>query len=172
LNGTADFFLTCNGTVTRVTRTNPMNDSTCFPGSAPLDAHADVIDTELVSMSLDCGNNITVTAGCGLGACAPLPRSLGAIVEDPSDDTIGDSFFDVFFEVKLGVGVCLYNPTPLRVQAPICGVPPVASYEHSGTPVPLFRVGMPGTTAATLVVAQHQVPGLDDYKCLPSERSS
>jgi len=149
---------------TTVDRAAASDTSTNFPGAfgSSADFHNDIIDIELVALSLT-GGGITVTAGAGLGNGGVLPPSKGVIVEDPSDNTLAQSFFDVFFEVDLGGGLYLYNQIPLTVQSEIDRVPPNAAYHHVITsPIPLYlgfaNIGDPDFIFANLVTAQHIVP--------------
>jgi hypothetical protein len=91
-----------------------MDDSLEFPGLKPVEGHLDVIDTEIVEMCL-MGEGVTLRAGLGQGGI--INRSPGAIAEDPADSMIGESFFDVFFEVDIGGGQLAYNQDPMRIEA-------------------------------------------------------
>jgi len=139
-----------------VSRSNPLDDSNHFPGLRPVDAHLDVIDTEIISM---CLTNGTVTLRAGQGQGGIISPSLGAIAEDPVDPLTGESFFDVFFEVDLGGGQFLYNHTPLKIQADITCVPPQVTYLHPLTCLHLFTNPNPGQGihVANLVTAEHSV---------------
>jgi hypothetical protein len=139
-----------------VVRSAPKDDSTQFPGLAPLDGHRDVLDTEILSMHLS-GGGMSMVAGGGLGQAGVLRRSLGAIVEQPADPAFGDSFFDVYFEFDLGGGNYLYNHAPLRVSSKIDCVPPATTYIHPFDCIPLFNSPYPGTgeAVAQLVRADH-----------------
>jgi hypothetical protein len=141
-----------------VRRSNPRDDSIVFPGTRALDGHLDVIDTEIVSMSLT-RSGVTLTAGAGLGQGGVLAPSYGVIAEQPGDITLADSFFDVFFEVDLGSSLFAYNFEPLRVNAKIDCLPPDTRYIHPQGCIPLFSA--PPTTpglvvhVANLVTADH-----------------
>ncbi|UCC30105.1 MAG: hypothetical protein JSU86_18145, partial [Phycisphaerales bacterium] len=139
-----------------VRRSDPRDDSIQFPGLRPLDGHLDVIDTEIVSMSLTDGL-VTLTAGGGLGQGGILRRSNGAIAEQRADNLLADSFFDVFFEVDLGGGVYAYNREPLRVYAKINCVPPDATYIHPRECIMLWDTPVEGEgrIVAYLVQADH-----------------
>ena len=143
---------------TTINRSDPLDDSANFPGTRPVDGHLDVIDTEIVSMSLTGGPGITLTAGAGLGQGGVLKPSLGAIGEQASENNLADSFFDVFFEVDLGGGNLVYNHTPLVIEAKIDCVPPDAEYIHPTGCVPLFDSPIQGTgvLVANLVSAVHK----------------
>ena len=152
----ADTSLVMHGPVW-VRRSDPMQDSLHYPGISPVDGHLDVIDTEMVSMSLSRGP-ISLIAGAGLGNGGMLAPSLGAIVEQPDNDLLADSFFDVFFEVDLGGGQFAYNRVPLRVQSVIDCLPPDAHYIHPVDCIPLYQSpgpGGPDVVIANLVTADH-----------------
>ena len=140
-----------------VSRSNPRDDSQMYPGVAPIDGHLEVIDTEIISMSLSGGGGVTLTAGGGYGQGGVLARSLGTIVEKQSDPKLADSFFDVFFEVNLGGGVYVYNHTPMRVSSVIDCVPPNARYVHPIGCLALYNSPTPGQgrEVARLVTADH-----------------
>jgi len=167
----ADTNLQLNGPV-RVAKIGPLDDSGQFPGSAVMDGHLDVIDTEIISMTLF-GGGVQLTAGAGLGA-SPISPTLGTIVEQPADPARADSFFDVFFEVAIP-GMFLYNQQPLRIQAEITCVPPDVDYLHPITCLPLYESPVPGQgeRVFNLVTARHTpfpncFPdcGKDNIECL------
>jgi len=141
---------------TTVHRNDRSDDSANFPGSSPIDGHLDVIDTEIVSMNLTTGG---VALRAGSAATVPLTPSLGTIVEQTGDPALGDSFFEVFFEVDLNGDMLAYNQVPLRVETAIDRVPPDAIYIHVVTdPIPLYPTPDPQPTqqaVACLVTAQH-----------------
>ncbi len=148
-----------------ITRSAPLDDSGNFPGLRPLDGHLDVIDTEIVSMCLT-GGGVTLIAGAGLGQGGVLAPSLGAIAEQPGDNTKAYSFFDVMFEVDLGGGSFAYNQTALRIEVGLDGslngitcVPPQGDYIHPTGCLGFFTSPIPGqgTQVANLVSAQHNV---------------
>jgi hypothetical protein len=145
-----------------VNRSDPRDDSVAFPGLRSFDGHLDVIDTEIVSMSLT-GGGVTLTAGGGLGQGGVLRQSLGAIAEQSGDPETADSFFDVFFEVDLGGGRYLYNQSPAVIESIIDCVPPRATYiKPPGVCLPLYTSPIPGqgTHMANLVTGRHIVnPG-------------
>jgi len=112
----------------------PSDVSLLYPGLRPLDTHLDVIDTEMVSLSL-VGGGLTMVAGDGTGnllSNGPL-YSPGAIAELPADPSLASSFFDVFFELQGPFGT-LHNLTPLRFESEIGHLPPSSSnlYNSSG----------------------------------------
>jgi hypothetical protein len=128
--------------------------------------HLDVIDTEILAMELK-GGGYTLRAGAGQGEGAPLTATKGTIVEQASDPTLADSFFDVFFEVELPGGGYAYNQTPLRVSSVIDCVPPESDYIHPDQPITLYDspvVGQ-GNIVARIISARHRVgpptPGLN-----------
>jgi hypothetical protein len=111
-----------------VVRTGPLDDSAYFPGSAPVDEHLDVIDAEITQMVLTGPGGETLIAGVELGQGGVLQASLGTTVEDPSDSGVGDSFFNVYFEIDLGGGQYVYNHEPLVMSADITCVPPIETF--------------------------------------------
>ncbi len=115
----------------------------------------DVINTELASMSLTGGGH-TLIAGAGQGGIPAANTSLGCITEQAANNTLGDSFFDVFFELQHASLGSLFNHTPLRVEAVIDRVPPQDVYIHVITaPIDLFDDPTTGTVVARLVTANH-----------------
>ena len=144
-----------------VERRPALDDSINFPGTRPVDAHLDVIDTEILSMSLT-GGGATLRVGLGAAGIDPgvLP-TLGAIAEDPGDNTAGQSFFEVFFEVELPGNVFLYNHQPLSLGTDIDRVAPNAVFTPPGpicldlfdSPVAIFA----NDTGINLVEAIHDV---------------
>lgn len=164
LDGIVDQDLTLTGPTT-VERGSPLDDSVTFPGTRPVDGHLDVIETEMLSMNL-VGSGVTLKAGEGQGFGGSLGPSNGLIFEQSSDNTMCESFFDIFFEVDLGGGNRAYNHQALRLQTAIDRVPPADSYTRtSATPLPLFDrpVGQPNPVqVANLITASHVVQ-VDDY---------
>lgn len=106
-------------------------------------------------MSLS-GGGVTLTVGADLGQGDVLPPSWGTIVEQPEDNTLADSSFDVFFEVDLGGGMYVYNHDPLVIAAKIDCVPPETTYIHPTGCLPLYDDPIAGTVVANLVSAQHR----------------
>ena len=141
-----------------INRSDPLDDSANFAGLRAVDGHLDVIDTEIVSMCLT-GGGVTLVAGAGQGQGAVLAPSLGAIAEQPGDNEVAESFFDVFFEVDLGGGAYAYNQTALRIQIDINCVPPQAEYLHPTGCLELYTSPVPGQgiNVANLVSAEHHV---------------
>lgn len=137
-----------------IDRSAALDDSIFFPGTRPVDAHIDVIDTEIVSMSLT-GEGHTLLVGSGLGI-NPLAPSRGNIAEQSVDNRFADSFFDVFFEITTPSLALLYNHVPLQLTDIIDQVPPRGVYEHPVTCLDLFTLPVGGTdTGINLVTAQH-----------------
>jgi hypothetical protein len=132
----ADVSAVLNGPA-HIVRSPSHDDSLFYPGLRPIDGHRDVIDTEIVAMELT-GGGLTLRAGAGFGHGGVLRPSRGAIAEDPADALLGDSFFDVFFEVDLGGGHFAYNWIPVRVEADVTCLPPQVTYIHVLACIPLF----------------------------------
>jgi hypothetical protein len=126
------------------------------PCPAIVDGHMDVIPTEIISMNLT-GSGFTLIVGHS--AAPELQHSLGYVVEKPDDNTLGCSFFDVFFKIITPNGP-LYNQSPLKLEALIDQVPPVVTFSPSGDiciglyTSPIYGEGM---LVANLVQAQHTV---------------
>jgi hypothetical protein len=116
------------------------------------------IPTEIVSMSLT-GGGYTLTAGLQQGTCTPalMHPSLGSIIQTSMPE-LGESFFDVFFEVRLPSGMCLWNHEALRIDGLIDRVPPCGDYLHPTGIVPLYdQPDTPAVHVANLVSARHRV---------------
>ncbi len=149
---------------TTVQRQGASDASANFPGAfgSSTDSHIDVIDTEIVSMSLGGGGGYTLTAGLGLTpGGVNLNPSKGTIVEKAINNTLADSFFDVFFEVALPGGTLfLYNQSAVTVTAVIDRVKPQTVYLHPAGCVALFTQQVGGTHVANLIDAQHHTVGL------------
>ena len=161
LDNVADTTLMMCGPVS-ISRSDPLNASVNFPTVTGPAGHVgpDVIDTEIVSMNLT-GGGASLRAGAG--GVPALDPSLGAIAET-SDNTLADSFFDVFFEIDLGGGQFAYNQEALRVEAVITCVPPGASFVYlSTTPISLFTAPSGGSEIARLVTTQH-----DNFPACPN----
>ena len=140
----------------RIRRSNPQDDSRFFPRLRPVDGHFDVIDTEMVGMMLS-GDGVVLTAGEGLGYGGVLKPSYGAIAEQPLNKEAADSFFDVFFEVDFGLGLRGYNRDPLRVESDVTCLPPVTTYIHPDSCIPIYTSLDPRDERiiAWLVTADH-----------------
>ena len=151
-DSTPDLSLVLSGP-TIVQRSGPLDDSVNFPGLRPVDGHLDVIDTEIVSLTLT-GAGVTLRAGAGFIASG-LP-SLGAFAEQPGDPTIADSFFDIFFEIDiLALGMTLHNTTAFLLAALILEVPPLSiNYVHP-LPDPVLLFNVQGEPVAQLINAVH-----------------
>ena len=135
--------------------------------SARVDSHK-AIPTEIVNMVLSDGPNGAIKLIAGQSAAPELRRSLGAIVEFQGNDSLALSFFDVFFKIVTPMGT-LYNHEPLRIQADIDRVPPVAVYQHIFDS--LFCIGLydspdpgQGTKRANLVKAEHETTPLQVFE--------
>lgn len=151
-----------------VDRSDPLDDSNNYPGLRPVDGHLDVIDAEIISMALANGG-ITVVAGEGHGQGGVLGPSLGAIAEQPSDPSLGDSFFDVFFEINMGGVMYIYNHDPLRIEAVIDRVPPFGViYIKPPGCLPLYTSPSGGSHVSNLVTAElhiisEDIPTLSEW---------
>ena len=131
-----------------INRSDPLDDSTNFPGLRPVDGHLDVIDTQMVYMCLT-GGGITLVAGDGEGQGGVLAETLGAIAEIPGDPALAESFFEVYFEVDLGGRDYVYNHDPLIIQVDeINCVPPRARYIHPTGCLALYTDPVGGTHVA------------------------
>ena len=152
LDCVADTSLVLNGPVI-VGRTGSRDDSAQFPGLRPIDGHQDVIDTEMLSLDLT-GGGVTLVAGAG-NAHVPIRPTRGAILEDTSDASLADSFFDVFVELDMGGGHFVYNHDPLTVKSEgLTCLPPITSYLHPTGCLPLFSEPVGGVHVANLVSAR------------------
>ena len=150
----ADTNLVLGGPVT-IRKKGPSDDSDQFPGLRPIDGHLDVIDTEILFMSLT-GGGMTLIAGAGMGDIS-LPASIGAIAETPNNPAVADSFFDVFFEIRYGGASNAFNQVPLRVATRVECLPPDSLYLHITGCVPLYSSPVPGQGihVANMVSANH-----------------
>lgn len=117
---------------------------------------AGTIATEIVDLCLT-GGGATMIAGAGLGQGGLLSATLGSIVEDGVNNTIGHSSFDVFFEIDLGGGNFVYNQTPIVIHADITCVPPKVLYIHPTGCHPLFDAPVGGVLVANLTSANHNL---------------
>jgi len=152
-----------------VERQAPSDDSANFPNLRPVDGIKDVIDTEIVNMSLT-GNGITLMVGKNTPGIYPnIPRTLGAVAEQADADAkLGDSFFHVFFEVTGVPGGPVYSHTPLKVEAVISYVPPHVVYMHpTSLCLPLFNDPVGGVPLYNLVSAYHDTGGVGGLAELP-----
>ena len=151
----ADWQVDLEGPVV-VRRTDPLDDSLQFPGLAPLDGHLDVVDTEIISMTLSSPQAVLVA---GAGSSTDLQPTLGAAVERMSDPFHVDSFFDVYFEIDLGNGMKAYNHDPVRVEAVLDCMPPDVDFIFPVSCLPLYDSPIPGSgfVVAQLIDVRHDV---------------
>ncbi len=113
------------------------------------------IVTEITNMDLG-GSGLALVAGMSPGNAITQP-SLGTIQQqDPPDDALADSTFDVYFEAELpGIGK-VWNHGPLHIEAVITCVPPDADYVHpAGQCVGLYDDPTGGVIVAYLGNAKH-----------------
>ncbi len=128
LDGVPEFdatFVGGSGT-TVVDRSTALDDSIFFPGLRPVDGHLDVIDTEIVSMQLT-GTGAATGWTLRAGVFQGVAPSLGAVAEQAGDNTLADSFFNVFFEIDGTPFGTLNNINPLRVEAEVDRLPPIGT---------------------------------------------
>jgi IPTL-CTERM motif len=125
---------------------------------------ATTFNTELRQMWLKSADGtVEVKAGLDMNAGAnatqqALSNSTGQIVQKASDNTLADSFFDVFVEVKLPSGLYAYNQTAIHVQSAISCIPPRAEYIAPQVCTPLYsQPGAGGTLRARLTAERHLV---------------
>ena len=144
LDGIPEFDATFFGGpgTTIVNRSEALDDSLTFPGLEPLDGHMDVIDTEIISMNLTgtgAATGWTLRAGTTVGLAQ---QTLGAVAEQPGDNTLADSFFDVFFEIDGTPFGTLHNNTALLVEAVVDRLPPIGiDYNANNlleSPLPMY----------------------------------
>jgi hypothetical protein len=157
-----DLSLILSGPVT-VDRSEPSDDSNRFPGLRDEDGHLDVIDTEILSMSLT-GSGYILVAGAGHGHGGDLDHSYGATAELP-DSSLRDSFFDVFFEIEMPDGMPLYNHESVRIATIIDRVPPFGATYIKPTELCLPLYTGTGVHVANLVEAEHNIPA-EVLQCL------
>ncbi len=123
--------LNLTGPVT-VDRAAASDVSANFGGVGSVDSHLDVIDTEIMTMTMT-GGGFTMKVGTSTtGINAGVPRSLGALEEQAGNNLLGDSFFDIFFEADDGVNPKTYNQSALRLDAdpPLDRVPPLSGTDY------------------------------------------
>lgn len=122
-----------------ILRNDPSDDSRNYPGSRPTDGHLDVIDTEILSLSLIC-SGATIVAGAGQGQGGVLPASPGVIAEETADSALAESFFDCYLEAHIN-GQYVYNYIPIRLQASIDRFPPYGqTYSFTGCIPPTIHL--------------------------------
>jgi|GEM_PF-6747566 len=121
------------------------------------DGHCNVIDAEIIEMVLTGPDGMTLTAGAGLGHVGQLPQSLGSILENSPDASVGAASFKVFFEIDDGMDDpnYYYNHAPFIVKADITCVPPAVALQADDscvalydTPVAMGRAMQNGTVIA------------------------
>jgi hypothetical protein len=134
------------------------------PGSLDPD-HKNMIDTEIVSMSLTGMGGVTLTAGDGVGnglddnPWMHSPGWIEEIVADPYDQA--ESHFNVRFTVTLPPalgGMTLYNPVPHPMRATITELPPQVFVYISyppGTQTELWDEANPSGPVAIITTATH-----------------
>ncbi len=149
----ADTNVVAGGPVT-IREQGPVDDATFYPGTRPIDGHLDVINTQIMAMSLT-GGGVNLKAGTLSGSVQPLQPSRGVIAEQPSNPNLADSFFDVFFEIEYSPGLYAYNHVPIQVAQTISCKPPQDNYYHLGGCTPLYSSPTGGTVVANLVQANH-----------------
>lgn len=86
------------------------------------------IDTEITEMELT-GGGATVLVGPGPGN-GITQQSLGIIVEEPADNMLAATTFEVFFEADLPGYDRVWNHIPFQIESVIDCVPPDAEYIH------------------------------------------
>lgn len=133
--GTEKIFINFVGNTT-IHRSNAMDDSSFFPGLRPIDGHNDVVDIEIVQLTLTGLSPLFGPVIIRAGASQhPLGTpSLGAIAELPGQPALAESFFDVFHEIEIpSLGLFLYNVNPIRMETkdPLTGIPPKENDEYS-----------------------------------------
>ncbi|UCG33974.1 MAG: hypothetical protein JSU68_04920 [Phycisphaerales bacterium] len=155
LDCVADQNLVMRGPVT-VLRAIPLDDSVYFPGTRPIDGHLDVIDTEIVQMELTGWGGEVLKAGLFQGNGNVLVATLGNIAEKTTDNAIGESFFDVYFEIYVPDLGYLYNHAAMTLSSEIDCVPPeVGIYVHEIGCIDLYDDPVGGTLIAKLVSPNH-----------------
>jgi hypothetical protein len=107
-------------------------------------------------MCLDDGD-VTLIIGEGLGQGGVLQPSVGRIKMQAQGSSWADSYFDVFFEIKLEDGTLLYNYQAMRLSAVINCIVPQAEYIHEDPCIYLYDAPVGGTHVANLVEANHEV---------------
>jgi len=150
-----DISLTVSGPM-RITRSAALDDSITFPGTRPTDSHLDVIDTEVVSLSLTDGAFVNVLAGDGSGNGGVLGPSYGAMAEQTSDSTLANSFVNIFAEAK-AFGVLIYNHAPISMTAVDDGVPSDEAYDSGPICVGGFTLPVGGGQLGNLLKLAYTV---------------
>ena len=146
------------------------------------------VHTEIYSLDLQppaaCPMPVAIRAGTGMGVATPSFGEVESLAGSPNFPA--ESFFHVFVEVDLPIGITVYNSTPLVVSAPsINSLPPTVVYIHGLTPaVPVYVLGT-GQLFGYLRLAGHQTGGecqdpcgycaelenaLNDHQMMPCSR--
>jgi hypothetical protein len=156
----------------KIERSNPLDIVVQDPIDGHLtvvDGHHDVIQTEMVYMKLEKfvgGVYYRLRAGAANDHLQILPPTAGYVIENSSDPSIGDSFFDIFFELSIypvpGMTdtLYLYNhfTDPLQLLSSIIGVPPINSnYLHVNACVGCYTDPLAGILIMNLVNPLHHV---------------
>jgi hypothetical protein len=137
----------------------------------------DIIDVEVISMSLTDGVN---TLYAGKGVIPPgvtLWPSQGVISQTETDGTQANSFFKMNVQIDRGAppNRYLYTQGPIRVEAVIDRVPPHDNYVQLNVNAGLFTdpdPTPPNTEVARVVTVQHKtfpVGGPTGACCLPDK---
>lgn len=125
-----DIYVPANGSAI-INRADPSDDSQNYPGTRPIDGHLDVIDTEIISLTL-ASSDVTILAGAGQGQGGVLPATYGVIAEEFSNPALAESFFDCYFEAYV-LSQYVYNHVPIRLEATIDRYPPFGqTYTFNG----------------------------------------
>jgi hypothetical protein len=149
-----------------ILRSAPLAASVNFPSVTGPPGHAgpDIIDTEIVAMSLSGGGAVL---RAGTITTQPVTRSFGAIAEASGDNKLADSFFDVFFELDLGGGQFGYNQTALHVEDPhISCAPPAALFAGpSELSMSIFSQPSGGVEIARITLVNHSlfIPTISEW---------
>jgi hypothetical protein len=179
-NGGIDFTLDCetdlyipaNGSAI-INRANPSDDSQNYPGTRPVDGHLDVIDTEIISLTLG-SSEVTILAGAGQGQGGVLPATYGVIAEQLSNPALAESFFDCYVEAYV-FSQYVYNHVPIRLEATIDRYPPFGqTYTFNGC-IAVYDSPDPGqgnlignitSIELTLQQEQTEIPTLSEWGML------
>jgi len=120
-----------------------------------------IIDVELIQLNLQ---GSTPTLGPVIFRESPSRPSMGSVQVINTDAagnlTLGDSFFDVFFEVDLPmIGRSMFNPNPTRMQATIDALPPdpVTTFVRVIAPPDLLLDNPGGFPVGFLCNATHDI---------------
>lgn len=128
-DGSSDSQITLSGPV-KIRRGDPQDilDHSVFGNLGNVDNHKDVIETEIVSMTLTNGQ-YTLRAGDGTGNLSNdgALYSPGHILENTRDSTKAESLFHLFFEIDTPNGT-FHNQQALIMRATITKAPPLNRY--------------------------------------------